>query len=152
MVNIKHRVGIKASQDKVYQALSTLKGISGWWTKDTTGESEIGKTVVVRFHTPEGKEVGSMDIKILDLKPLEKIHWKFSAGPQEWIGTEVLFELHQEEDYTIVLFSHINWAEEVAFKAHCSMKWAIFLLSLKQLLENGKGNPSPEDIKIDNWN
>ena len=35
---------------------------------------------------------------------------------------------------------------------HCSMKWATFLLSLKELAETGKGRPSPEDLKIDNWN
>ena len=36
--------------------------------------------------------------------------------------------------------------------AHCSMKWATFLLSLKELVETGRGKPSPEDLKIDNWN
>ena len=152
MVNIKHRVGIKASSQKVYEALSTLKGIAGWWTKNTSGESEIGKTIVVRFHTPEGKEVGSMNMEVQDLQPEVKVHWKFPAGPPEWINTEVLFDLHQEEDFTIVLFSHLNWAEEVEFKSHCSMKWAVFLLSLKQLVEEGEGRPSPNDIKIDNWN
>jgi len=38
------------------------------------------------------------------------------------------------------------------FRAHCSMKWATFLLSLKQLMEDGTGMPSPGDLKIDNWN
>ncbi|MDI5888593.1 SRPBCC family protein [Flavobacterium yafengii] len=152
MVNIKHRVGIKASSQKVYEALSTINGISKWWTKDTTGESEIGKTILVRFRTPEGKEVGSMNIEVIDLKPETKVKWKFTSGPQEWVDTEVIFDLHQEDDYTIVLFSHMNWAEEVEFKSHCSMKWAIFMLSLKQLIETGEGKPSPNDIKIDNWN
>lgn len=152
MVNIKHRVGIKAASQKVYEAIATVKGISDWWTKDTTGKSEIGKTIVVRFHTPEGKEVGSMDIEVQNLKPEKNVRWKFISGPAEWIGTEVIFDIHEEENYTIVLFSHINWAEEVEFKSHCSMKWAIFLLSLKQLVETGEGKPSPNDIKIDNWN
>jgi|SRR6218665_162911 len=152
MVNIKHRVGIKSSPQKVYEALSTINGISKWWTKDTTGESEIGKTVVVRFHTPDGKEVGSMNFEVQDLKPEVKVKWKFTFGPPEWIGTEVIFDLYQEENYTILLFSHNNWAEEVEFKSHCSMKWAVFMLSLKQLLENEEGKPSPNDIKIDNWN
>jgi hypothetical protein len=35
---------------------------------------------------------------------------------------------------------------------HCSTKWAIFLMSLKSLVEIGKGAPSPDDVKIDNWN
>jgi hypothetical protein len=32
------------------------------------------------------------------------------------------------------------------------MKWATFMLSLKQLVETGTGRPSPVDFKIDNWN
>ncbi len=35
---------------------------------------------------------------------------------------------------------------------HCSTKWGVFLVSLKWLLEKGKGAPEPNDIKIDNWN
>ena len=152
MVHIKHRIGIKATPQKVYEALSTLKGIAGWWTKDTSGESEVGKTIVVRFHTLEGKEVGSMNIEVQALAPESRVHWKFADGPPEWIGTEVHFDIRQEGAYAIVLFSHVNWAEEVEFKSHCSMKWAVFLLSLKQLVEAGEGKPSPHDIKIDNWN
>ncbi len=152
MVNIIHRIGIKAEIQAVYEALATVQGISNWWTKDTSGKSEIGKTVVTRFHTLEGNEIGSMAFEIKGLEPNKKVHWKFLEGPDEWIGTEALFELQQEENYTIVLFSHINWSEEVEFKAHCSMKWATFMLSLKQLLENGEGKPAPYDLKIDNWN
>jgi hypothetical protein len=32
------------------------------------------------------------------------------------------------------------------------MKWAVFLLSLREYVETGKGKPSPYDVKIDNWN
>jgi hypothetical protein len=32
------------------------------------------------------------------------------------------------------------------------MKWATFLLSLRDYVETGKGKPSPHDLKIDNWN
>lgn len=152
MVNIIHRVGIKADIQKVYDALATTKGISDWWTNDTSGEAEIGKIITTRFHTLEGAEIGSMQFEVKKLEPRKEVRWQFVEGPAEWIGTEVIFELHQDESYTIVLFKHINWSEEVEFKAHCSMKWAVFMLSLKQLIENGEGNPSPRDIKIDNWN
>jgi uncharacterized protein YndB with AHSA1/START domain len=152
MVNIIHRIGIKASSQKVYEALSTIEGISGWWTQHTSGISEVGKTIVVRFLSLEGQEIGSMNMEVKALEPGKEIHWTFTAGPEEWIGTDVIFSLHQEGDYTIVLFAHRNWRMEVEFKAHCSMKWAIFMLSLKELIETGKGKPSPHDIKIDNWN
>ncbi len=32
--------------------------------------------------------------------------------------------------------------------AHCSARWAYFLLSLKSLLETGKGTPFPEDLRF----
>jgi uncharacterized protein YndB with AHSA1/START domain len=152
MAHITHRVGIKASLQKVYDALATIEGIAGWWTQDTSGISETDKTIVVRFHSPDDKEIGSMNMVVKALEANKKVHWKFTAGPDEWIDTDVIFDLHQEEDYTIVVFNHKNWRDEVEFKAHCSMKWAIFMLSLKELVETGKGRPSPNDIKIDNWN
>lgn len=152
MPDIIHRVGIKATIQQVYTTLSTIEGVAGWWTENTTGTSEVGETIIVRFHTLTGEEIGSMQIEVKALDANKKVQWHFKDGPKEWIGTDVTFELHEEDDYTIVLFAHTNWAEEVEFKAHCSMKWAIFMLSLKQLVETGKGKPSPHDIKIDNWN
>lgn len=152
MADIIHRVGIKAPLQKVYEALSTIEGIAGWWSTQTSGISRVGETIVVRFLSPEGKELGSMNMKVKALESSKKVHWTFTAGPEEWIGTDAIFDLHQEGDYTIVLFAHRNWKEAIEFTAHCSTKWAIFLLSLKELVETGKGRPSPDDIKIDNWN
>jgi hypothetical protein len=34
---------------------------------------------------------------------------------------------------------------------HCTTKWAVFLLSLKSLVENSKGAPWPDEIKLDAW-
>ena len=41
-----------------------------------------------------------------------------------------------------------GWREETGMFAHCSTKWAVFLLSLKDLLETGKGRPAPDDVPI----
>lgn len=152
MVDIIHRVGIKAPISKVYEALSTVEGVAAWWTKETSGSSKIGGTIGVRFLTLDGKQIGGMDMEVLALEPNKEVHWRVKAGPEEWIGTDVIFNLYQDGEYTIVLFAHKNWREAVEFTAHCSMKWAIFMLSLKELVETGKGKPSPNDIKIDNWN
>ncbi len=152
MTDIIHRVGIKAPISEVYQALASVEGISDWWTQATSGTSAVGKTIRVRFVSQEGEEIGSMDMIVKALDPDKKVHWHFVEGPEEWIGTDVAFDLHIEGNHTIVLFGHRNWREEVEFTAHCSMKWAVFLLSLKELVETGKGRPSPNDIKIDNWN
>ena len=73
-------------------------------------------------------------------------------GPKEWIGTKIRWDLREEDDYTIVNFKHEGWKEPVEFMHHCSTKWAVFLMSLKALVENGQGAPHPHDVKIDNWN
>lgn len=77
--------------------------------------------------------------------------WQVVEGPVEWIGTKIGFDLKQEDDFSIVLFKHAGWKEPVEFMYHCSTKWAIFLLSLKSLVETGKGQPSPDDVQISNW-
>ncbi len=152
MVDINHRVGIKAPVSKVYAALSTPEGVAAWWTKETTGDSKANGKIDVRFTSLDGNEIGSMRFEVLELIPNKKVHWRFQSGPEEWVGTDVVFTLSESDGYTIVLFSHKNWREFVEFTAHCSMKWAIFMLSLKELVEKGNGKPSPNDIKIDNWN
>jgi hypothetical protein len=44
-----------------------------------------------------------------------------------------------------------SWKEPVEFIYHCSTKWAVFLLSLKLLIERGNGAPWPNEINLDSW-
>lgn len=152
MPDILHRVGIKASPGDVYQALATRDGLAGWWTNTTTGEGNVGGMLQFRFSDPAGVEIGRMNMKVLEAQPATRVLWQVVDGPEEWIGTKISFDLKQDGDYTIVLFKHQDWKEPVEFMHHCSTKWAIFLMSLKSLVETGKGVPSPNDVKIDNWN
>jgi hypothetical protein len=63
----------------------------------------------------------------------------------------VTFDLTQDGEWTIMLFEHAGWREPVEFMNHCSTKWAIFLMSLKSLVETGTGAPHPRDVQISNW-
>jgi uncharacterized protein YndB with AHSA1/START domain len=151
MFDILHRVGIKAPRDKVYQALATPEGVAGWWTTETTGDDKPGGMIRFRFTDGTGHELGVFEMKLVELHPNTRVVWQVVKGPDEWIGTNIRFELKQENDFTIVLFKHEGWREPAEFMHHCSTKWATFLLSLKALGETGKGEPSPRDVKISNW-
>jgi uncharacterized protein YndB with AHSA1/START domain len=151
VADILHRVGIKSSSDDVYKALTTREGLAAWWTNNTQGESNVGGVLQFRFGVG-GVEIGGFDMKVLELHPAKRVLWQVVGGPEEWIGTKVSWELKQEGDYSILLFKHQDWKEPVEFMHHCSTKWAIFLMSLKALVETGNGAPNPDDIKIDNWN
>ncbi len=152
MVNIIHRIGIRSSAENVFKALSTIKGLSNWWTEETEGDEQVGGKITFTFRSETGDIKGQMAMEVQELNTQKNIRWRCISGPDEWIGTEITFELSQQDDQIIVIFGHRNWKEQVEFTAHCSMKWAVFLLSLREYVETGKGKPSPRDLKIDNWN
>ena len=147
MVDILQRVGIQSSPNAVYDALATPEGIVGWWTDETTGDGKPGGAMHFQFG-----DRGFFDVKVLESDPGRRVLWEVTDGPPEWIGTRIVWNLKQEDAYTIILFKHEGWEEPVEFMHHCSTKWAVFLLSLKSLVETGKGTPYPHDVKIDNWN
>jgi len=150
-MDIVHRIGVKAPASKVYHALATIDGLAAWWTERTTGSSKAGGNVAFMFHTADGTEIGGFTMDVLELSPDERVRWRVKDGPPEWIGTDIDFQLSRQDDYTIVMFAHRHWREEVEFTAHCSTKWASYLLSLRDLVETGKGQPSPHDVRIGNW-
>lgn len=152
MPDIIHRIGIKATPEAVFQALSTLEGLAGWWTEDTVGDPSPRGSVTFSFQTPTGDLLGRMVFAVDDLSRIAAVRWTCLEGPPDWVGTSVTFDLSVQDGQTIVIFGHRGWAEASESMAHCSMKWAVFLLSLRALVETGKGRPSPHDLKIDNWN
>ena len=81
MVDILHRLGIKASPDAVYKALTEREGLAAWWTNDTQGESKVGQALQFRFADSHGAEMGSFDMKVLDLEPAKRVQWQVVAGP-----------------------------------------------------------------------
>lgn len=152
MADILHRIGIKSPENQVYQALSSLEGLSHWWTEDVEGDDQIGGKIDFTFRTETGDLLGNMVMEVQELNAPTAVRWRCVDGPPEWIGTDVTFELSEQDDQTIVLFGHRNWQEAGEFTSHCSTKWATFLLSLRDYVETGTGKPSPHDLKIDNWN
>jgi len=152
MVDIIHRIGIKAPVAQVYSALTTLDGLAHWWTDAVKGDTQVGGKIEFRFLTKTGELLGGMVMEVQELGENTDVRWRCVEGPAEWVGTEITFQLSEEDNQTIVLFGHRNWREAVESMAHCSMKWATFLLSLREYVETGQGKPSPHDLKIDNWN
>jgi len=144
MAEIKHRVGISGSAADVYRLLSTNQGLSEWWTRDTRGAGEVGSTIQFRF----GGD--GPDFEVIELIPDRLVRWRHSGKiPAEWIGTEIVFELEQQDHQTILLFNHYNWGQSSSFLAHCSTRWGIFMMSIKSCIETGVGHPFPNDVHID---
>ena len=87
-MDILHRVGIKASSERVYAALATIDGVAGWLTS-AQGDYKVGGAIKLRFIKADGREFGSCDAKVLELRPAERVLWQVMDGPADWIGTKI---------------------------------------------------------------
>jgi uncharacterized protein YndB with AHSA1/START domain len=138
MPDILHRVGINVPAGRVFEALSTVEGLRHWWTTETSGNPQQGGMI----------DFGFCAMRVLESRTGELVQWECVRGPEDWIGTEVSFQLIPKDHQTFVLFKHAHWKEPVEFMHHCSTKWATFLLSLRDWLERNEGRPVPYDVKI----
>ena len=141
MTTIYHQVGIKAPLEDVYRAVSTPEGVTGWWTK-TSGDPEAGGELVFDF------DAVTVEVKVTANTNNKSVEWTVQGDKGEWLNTRICFDLEELEDQVMVNFQHADWKQPTEMLAHCSTKWAVFLLSLKDYLETGTGNPYPNDIHI----
>ena len=145
MPDIRHRVVMNAPLQFVYDAVATPEGVSDWWTRDgVRGRAEEGAQLSFFFGSPEPAAV--MEITRLD--PSGHVAWRCVAGSDDWVGTTLTFDLSGGDGETVMMFSHAGWREANDHMAHCSARWAYFMLSLKALVETGKGTPFPDDLKF----
>jgi Activator of Hsp90 ATPase homolog 1-like protein len=88
-------------------------------------------------------------MQLVALAPDKFMHWRCLANTwgEEWINTELTFEIEPQGEKTMLRFSHRRWMKNSDFLRSCSLKWGTFLMSLMEFLEKGKGAPSPDDIE-----
>ncbi len=132
--SIKHLFHINASKSKVFEALSTIKGLSNWWTTDTKGNTSIGGIIKFRF-----ADSGGPDMKVTESWPNEKVSWECVESNHGWKGTTFTFLLDENDGKTRVRFSHDGWQNNDDFYAICSFSWGRYMESLRQLCQTGKG-------------
>lgn len=142
MADIKLLVDINAPVEKVYRAISTIPGITNWWARETTGDSNEGGTIDIRF----GDEFFNT-MKVTQLKPDSSVSWECIDGHDDWKGTTLKFKLESASAVTRVRFAHEGWKNTDDFYAKCTYGWGWYIESLKQYCETGKGKPFEEKIK-----
>ena len=134
--SIKHLFHIDAKNKEVFKAISTIEGLSKWWTVETTGTSNLDGIIKFRF-----AENGGPDMQVKEIIPNEKIVWQCIESPHGWKDHTFTFLLDNNDGKTRVRFSHDNWQEVDDFYAICSFSWGRYLESLRQLCQTGKGTP-----------
>jgi hypothetical protein len=70
------------------------------------------------------------------------VAWRCLAGPPEWIGTLLSFDVQKGAgEETSVLFAHEGWATTEESFPFIAYSWAQILPRLKELVETGARRP-----------
>jgi uncharacterized protein YndB with AHSA1/START domain len=134
MASIKHLFHINASKEKVFEALTTIKGLAGWWTNKTSGDCNPGGIIQFRFG-----DFGGPDMKVIEVNPNELVKWECVGKNDGWLGHIFTFYLDTNDNKTRVRFEQSGWKEAGDFYASCNFSWGRYMESLRQLCQTGKG-------------
>ena len=138
MATILLRMPVDADPKVVHDALSTSEGVNGWWSNHTEGPSGVGSTMRVAF--PDAPI--TFDFEVDDERPGEGVTWRCLAGPPEWIGTTISFDVQPDADAnTSVLFTHDGWATTQESFPFIAYSWAQILPRFKALAEGERADP-----------
>lgn len=130
----KHLYHIDASKGKVFEAISTINGLSNWWTAQTAGNSEKGDFIQFNF-----ADHGGPKMKVIEVVPNEKVVWECVESPHGWVGHTYTFLLDENEGKIRVRFSHDGFPEQDDFYAICNFSWGRYMESLRQYCQTGNG-------------
>jgi uncharacterized protein YndB with AHSA1/START domain len=137
-------VRVAAKPEAVFAALTTLEGLSAWWTA-TTGDATGGGTITFHFG-PESRAV--MQVEAAD--PQTGVRWRNTdCVIADWIGTTQTFDLARLADGgTEIRFRHHGLTPRLACYGDCKNGWDHFIPSLAAYVETGTGHPngSPADV------
>lgn len=138
-------ITFSAPSQKVYEAITSQKGIESWWTRDCEIETRLGGKSTTRF----GNTYNVMQLE--KLTPTE-VQWKCIdqhheseqlSKDDEWIGTHVIFLIKQiDHTHTELHFTHKGLNASMECFDICKKGWDHFIKkSLKEYVEHGKGQP-----------
>lgn len=132
--SIKQLYHINASRQKIFEAITTVNGLTNWWTTQVEGSDGPGGTLQFNFGGFKGPAM-----KIVEQKANEKLVWECVGTDQDWQGNTFTFLLDENEGKTRVRFSHDGWEAQDDFYASCCFSWSRYLESLRQYCQTGKG-------------
>lgn len=132
--SIKHLFHIDAKRSDVFKAISTIEGLSNWWTTKTSGDSNLSGIIKFRF-----ADSGGPDMQVKEIIPNKTVIWQCIESPHGWAGHTFTFLLDDNDGKTRVRFSHDGWGNTDDFYAICSFSWGRYMESLRQLCQTGTG-------------
>ncbi|MEM8815054.1 MAG: hypothetical protein AAGE85_04465 [Pseudomonadota bacterium] len=143
MARVKHRVGIVGDINTIYRAMHEPEGLDGWWATKTDGNPESGQVLDLHF-----ADLVTLSFRVDTLEENALVRLHCVSGPGPWQDCELSFSFRQDSDQVWVDLVHENTHASDDDFLYFSTKWTCYLLSLRNLIETGSGQPYPNDVKI----
>lgn len=125
---------IRVEPDRVYEAVTTPRGLDSWWTKRCSiADSPDGAEYALWF----GPEYDWRARVMRDL-PQHEFTLEITLADDDWTGTTVRFLLEAQDTGTWLRFAHTGWPaanEHFRISSYC---WAAYLRILRRSLEYGE--------------
>ena len=127
---------VDASPEQVFDAINDVRA---WWTGDIEGATSALGDVFTYTHAPQHRSVQ----RITESVPGERVVWHvddaeltFVDDRDEWIGTDITFDIAPASGGTELRFSHIGLTPGVECYDACSNAWGSYINgSLRKLIE-----------------
>lgn len=142
---------LDTTPEHVFDAVNNVRG---WWSENIEGQTDKLNSEF-SYHY---QDVHRCKMKITELVPNKKVVWhvldnyfKFTKEENEWKGTDVIFEISEEDGKTKLKFTHQGLVPEYECYNVCHDAWTHYVQgSLKDLISTGKGKPTPKDTEEGN--
>lgn len=119
----------------------------GWWSQAIAGDTDrLGAEFNYHY-----QDVHRATFKITEFVPGQKVVWhvldnyfNFIRDKNEWVGTDVIFEVTRQGDQTAVHFTHAGLVPAYECYDVCANAWGQYITgSLRDLITTGQGQPNP---------
>lgn len=136
MKEIIHTVVIHAAPQAVHDALTTERGVTGWWTTRAALEEGEGGLIRFTFHGDFHPHMEQTRVEP------DLVEWTCVAGHDNWADNRFSFGLEGVGDDTRLMFRQ-HYAREMPDDVYgtYNYNWGYYLSSLKLLCETGAGTP-----------
>jgi uncharacterized protein YndB with AHSA1/START domain len=129
---------VDADRIQVVDALTTVKGIEGWWTDKAVVPRSVGEVLLLTF--PGATKPFELE---LTESSDQQIVWATKGFPPNWEGTRMVWKLASNPDGpgTRIDFGHVDWDLDDPGVGHVAYTWGQLMVRLKQYVETGKAEP-----------
>ena len=141
---------VDQSPEEVFNAINNVRG---WWSEEIEGNTEKLDDEF-NYHY---KDVHKSKMKLIEVIPNEKVVWlvldnyfKFTKDTSEWKGTEIIFEISEQDNKTQIHFTHQGLVPEYECYEICRDAWTNYIQnSLRSLMATGRGQPNAKESEFD---